>query len=111
MAQKRDVTSPSSSANGAAMAAILAAGIGSFAMGAFVIANEAGIYAAPSLYGPAGGLSGRSTLAVVVWLAAWGVLQARWEGRTVAAGRIFAWTLFMIAIAVAATYPPLWALL
>jgi hypothetical protein len=46
--------------NGATLAAVLAAGIGAFAMGVFVIANEAGIYAAPSLYGPAGGLSGRS---------------------------------------------------
>jgi hypothetical protein len=96
--------------NGAAMAAILGAGIGSCAMGAFVLANEAGIFAAPSLYGPAGGLSGRSTLAVVVWLAAWGLLHARWRGRHVASGRVFGWTLVLIAIAMLATFPPVWNL-
>jgi hypothetical protein len=42
--------------NGPALAAYLAAAIGSFAMGLIVILNEAGIYAAPSLYGPAGGV-------------------------------------------------------
>lgn len=110
MAQNPDVAS-SPSTNGAAMAAILAAGIGSLAMGVFVLANEAGVFAAPSLYGPAGGLSGRSTLAVVVWLAAWGILHARWQGRTVASRRVFGWTLGLIAIAVVATFPPVWTLL
>jgi len=52
--------------NGGALAAVLAAGIGALAMGLFVIANEAGIFAAPSLHGPSGGLSGRSTFAVIV---------------------------------------------
>jgi hypothetical protein len=104
-------TVPSDSGNGAAMAAILGAAIGSCAMGAFVLANEAGIYAAPSLYGPAGGLSGRSTFAVVVWLVAWAVLHARWRGREVAAGPVFGWTLALIAAATVALYPPVWGLL
>jgi hypothetical protein len=97
--------------NGAALAAILGAGIGSFAMGAFVLANEAGIFAAPSLYGPAGGLSGRSTFAVVVWLIAWGILQARWKQRDVAAGPVVGWTLALIGLALVATFPPVWGLL
>jgi hypothetical protein len=41
--------------NGAAMAAILSSGIGAFAMAFFVILNEAGLFTAPTLYGPAGG--------------------------------------------------------
>lgn len=102
------VTSPSR--NGAAMAAILAAGIGSLAMGVFVLANDAGLFAAPSLYGPAGGLSGRSTFAVAVWLVAWGTIHVRWRGRSVATGRVFAWTLVLIVAAVIATFPPLWTL-
>lgn len=60
-------TSP---ANGSAMAAFLGAGIGAFAMGAFVLMNEAGVFAAPALYGPAGGLSGRAIFATVAWLIA-----------------------------------------
>ena len=57
-------------ANGAAVAAFLAAGIGAFAMGLVVILNEAGLFAAPSLYPPAGGVSGRTTIAVAIWLIA-----------------------------------------
>jgi hypothetical protein len=97
--------------NGAALAAILGAGIGDFAMGAFVLANAARLLTAPSLYGPAGGLSGRSTFAVLVWLAAWGILHARWRGRDMRAGRIFAWTVVLVAFSVIATFPPVWGLL
>lgn len=97
--------------NGSALAAVLAAGIGSVAMGVFVLANEAGLFVAPSLYAPAGGLSGRSTFAVLVWLVAWGVLHARWRGHDVAASRIFAWTLLLIAAGLLATFPPVWSLL
>ena len=97
-------------ANGAALAAILGAGLGSFAMGAFVLANEAGLYTAPALYGPAGGLSGRSTFAVAVWLIAWGMLHARWRERTVTAGPVVRWTLLLVGFAVAATFPPVWGM-
>ena len=97
--------------NGGALAAVLAAGIGALAMGLFVIANEAGIFAAPSLYGPAGGLSGRSTFAVIVWLVAWGVLHARWRNQDVAPGRVFAWAVALITLGVVMSFPPVWGLL
>ena len=54
--------------NGAALASFLAAGIGAFAVGFFVIVNEAGLFAAPALYGPSGGVSGRTSFAAVTWL-------------------------------------------
>jgi hypothetical protein len=93
------------------MAAFLAAGIGSFAVGFFVILNEVGIFTAPSLYPPAGGVSGRTTFGAVAWLIAWGVLHARWKTRSVAAGRVFALTLALIALGLALMFPPLWGLL
>ena len=96
--------------DGAAMAAILASGVGAFAMGLFVILHEAGVFSAPSLYAPAGALSGRSTFAVVVWLGAWGLLHARWRGRHVGSGRLFAITLALVALGVVGTYPPVWSL-
>jgi len=65
--------------NGSAMAAFLGGGIGAFAMGAVVMLNEAGIFAAPTLYAPAGGVSGRTTLATIVWLISWVVLHNRLE--------------------------------
>jgi hypothetical protein len=93
------------------MAAVLGAGIGSFAMGAFVLLNEAGLFAAPVLYGPAGGLTGRTTFATIVWLLAWGALHARWRSREVACGAVFTWTIALVALAIIATFPPLWGLL
>lgn len=97
--------------NGGAIAAVLAAGIGAFAMGLLVIANEAGLFAAPSFYGPSGGLSGRSTLAVIAWLIAWVIMHARWRNQSVAAGRALAWGLVLIALGVTMTFPPVWTLL
>jgi hypothetical protein len=100
-----------STTNGGALAAVMAAGVGALAMGLFVIANEAGIFAAPSLYAPAGGLSGRTTFAVVAWLVAWGILHNRWRDRDVAAGRVLMWTLVLIGLSVVMTFPPVWGLL
>ncbi len=97
--------------NGGALAAVLAAGIGAFALGVFVILNEAGIFSAPALYGPAGGLSGRSTFAVVAWLGAWGILHARWRQRDVSASPVLTWVLVLVGLGVAMTFPPVWGLL
>lgn len=96
------------SPNGAAMAAFLAAGIGAFAVGLFVLLNEMGIFAAPTLYGPAGGVSGRTTFAIVVWLVAWGVLHARWRDREVAAGRVGVVTAVLTVLGILGTFPPFW---
>jgi hypothetical protein len=94
---------------GAALAAFLASGIGAFTMGAVVLANEAGLFVAPSLYAPAGGVSGRTTIAVVIWLASWGALHARWKDRDIDAGPVRTVTLVLIALGVISTFPPVWA--
>ncbi len=97
--------------NGAGLAAVLAAGLGAFAMGLLVILNEAEIFAAPSLYGPVGGLSGRSTLAVVAWLVAWATLHRQWRGRELAVSRVLTWTLVLVGLAIVMSFPPVWGLL
>lgn len=96
--------------NGAELAAILAAGIGAFALGAFVLMNEAGVFAAPSLYGPAGGVSGRTTFAVFAWLIAWGALHGLWRNRHMEGRGIYVTTFVLIALGVAACFPPVWGL-
>lgn len=96
--------------NGAAMAAIVGAGIGAFAVGATVILGEAGIWSAPALYPPAGGLSGRTTLAVLVWLTAWAVLHALWRRCDVSASLAFAVALTLVVAGVLGTFPPVWQL-
>jgi hypothetical protein len=100
-----------SGTNGAAMAAVVAAGVGAFAMGAVVVLAEAGVWSAPTLYGPVGGLSGRTTVATVVWLLTWGGLHARWRRRHVYPTRALGITLALIVIGVLATFPPVWQFL
>jgi hypothetical protein len=97
--------------NGAALAAFMAAGVGSFAMGLVVILNEAGLFTAPSLYGPAGGVSGRTTIAVVLWLLAWAVLHRICNSRQLDARRAVTITAILTTLGILGTFPPLWALL
>ena len=97
-------------ANGAALAAFLGAGIGAFAMGFFVILAEARIYSAPTLYAPAGGVSGRTTFAAAAWLIAWFVLHFRWKGRQIESRRVWAVTVVLIGLGILATFPPVWRL-
>ena len=94
--------------NGAALASFLAAGIGAFAVGFFVIVNETGLFAAPALYGPAGGVSGRMTFAAVVWLIGWAVLHSRWKNRELESRRVYAATLVLITVGVILSFPPVW---
>jgi hypothetical protein len=97
--------------NGPAWAAYLSAGIGAFAMGFVVVLHEIDFFTTPALYGPAGGVSGRTTLAVVVWLVAWGILHTRWKVREVESVRTGMITFLLIVLGVLGTFPPLWGLL
>ena len=101
---------PEEITTGAALAAFLAAGIGAFAMGFFVILHEAGLFSAPALYAPAGGLSGRTTFATLTWLIGWAVLHGRWKNRQIELGGVRAATLVLIAVGVLLSFPPVWQL-
>jgi hypothetical protein len=98
-------------ANGAALAAYLGAGIGALALGLLVVLNEAHLFAAPALYPPAGGVSGRTTFAAAIWLIGWATLHRRWKGRHVNARRVHVLTLILLGLAVVLTFPLVWKLL
>ena len=98
-------------ANGAALASFLGAGIGAFAMGVMVILGEAGLFGAPALYAPAGGVSGRTTFAAVIWVIGWAVLHSRWKGRQIESRRVHTVTMLLIGLGVFLTFPPVWKLL
>ena len=97
--------------NGASMAAFLSAGLGAFAVGSVVLLNETGVLVVPSFYAPAGGVSGRTTVAVAIWLAAWAVLHYRWKDRDLDTRRMSLWTLVLTCLGTMATFPPVWALM
>ena len=95
--------------NGPGAAAILAAGIGCFAMGAVsVIADKLPALARLlNLYRPTGPLSGVSTVTIVVWVAAWAVLHYYWQRRNVELGRTNGIAFLLLACGVLLTFPPI----
>ena len=99
--------------NGPGAAAILAAGIGSAALGILALANDAfpAINHLLTFYTPTGGLSGVTTTAVIVWLVAWLILGRRWGTKTVALARINLLAFALLAVGVLLTFPPVMDLL
>ena len=101
------------SRNGPAWAAVLAAGVGCAAFGAIVVAAEAfkHLSAALVLYRPSGDLSGKSAVAVVIWLSVWAILHGRWRRRTLRSGRRLAVVAVVLALAgFVLTLPPVFGL-
>lgn len=95
--------------NGSGAAALLAAGIGAFALAILAIAGDhvAGFGHLMIFYRPTGPLSGVTTTAIGVWLAAWGLLEWRWRKRSVALGKIAAVALMLLVLGLLLTFPPL----
>lgn len=97
-------------ANGAALAAFLSAGIGAAAMGFIIVLDETGLFSAPALYAPAGGVSGRTTLAVATWLIVWAVLHRRWKNRELESRGVCVVGSILMGAGILLTLPPVWRL-
>ena len=95
--------------NGAGAAAVLAAGIGSLAVAVFAIVADkaAPIKSLMNFYKPTGPLSGVTTCAIVVWLAAWAVLHWRWSWRNVEVGRVTIAAFILLFLSLLLTFPPI----
>ncbi len=99
--------------NGDGMAAIVAAGVGSAALGIFAFLGDAfkGIGQFFIFYRPTGPLSGVTLSAIAVWLAAWYVLAKRWGGRDVAVARASGIAFALLIVGLLFTFPPFMDLL
>jgi hypothetical protein len=99
--------------NGAGAAALLAAGIGSFLVGAIaVLADKSAATKSAMIFSKATGpLSGVTTTAIALWLAAWLVLHLRWRGKDVALRPVLGAALLLLALALLLTFPPVGDLL
>jgi hypothetical protein len=106
----RDTVADGTLPNGAALAALLSAGIGAFTLGLVVILHEVGGLAVPALYAPAGGASGRTAIGVVIWVIAWLTLHHLWKGREIRTGRVQPITAILLLLGIAFTFPPVWGL-
>ena len=98
--------------NGPGAAAILAAGIGCAMVGILAFAAEASRPFANMLnfYNPTGPLSGKTTVAVIVWLVAWFFLAKLWRNKTVALGPVNLTAFILLGVGFLLTFPPFWAL-
>ncbi|MBI2873775.1 MAG: hypothetical protein HYY09_01685 [Firmicutes bacterium] len=98
--------------NGPAAAALLAAGIGSLALGLITILAEVSeaIKNFLTFYQVVGPLSGKTTLAVVAWIIVWGVLNMFWKNKQVDFGKAFIATLITVGLGLLGTFPPFFTL-
>jgi hypothetical protein len=103
-----NATTPGAVPSGPGAAAVLAAGIGSLALGVFALAGDAvpPIRQAFNIWNPSGPLSGVTTAAVLVWLVAWYLLARRWSAREVGLTWVTAAALAMLAGGLLLTFPP-----
>lgn len=88
-------------------AAILAAGIGAFALGILTTLAEANesIKEFLNLYDPVGPLSGKTTGAVIIWLVAWAILHLMYRTKAVESRKELAASLVLIGLGVLGTFP------
>ncbi len=93
---------------GPGAAAILAAGIGSLALGISAFAADAvpAIARAMSFWPPSGPLSGVTSCAIVVWLASWIVLGRRWANQEVNLLPVNVVAILMLIGGLLLTFPP-----
>lgn len=104
--------SATSSDVGAAQAAMLSAAIGCATLGIMVIlamASEAWKQAL-DWWAPVGPLSGKTSVAVLVWLVTWAILSLRWRTSAPSFRSTWWWTLLGIAVGFLGTFPPVFEL-
>jgi hypothetical protein len=95
--------------NGSGSAAVLAAGIGSFALAVLACAGDksAAVKNLLIFYKPTGPLSGVTTTAILIWFFTWGILEWRWRNRMVAIKRINVVAFALLGLSLLLTFPPI----
>ena len=98
--------------NGGIVAAVVAAGVGCAALGVVTVAAVAFSSFSDflTLYDPAGPLTGKATLAVLVYLIAWVNLHARLRDRELHLFRAFLLTMALLLTGLLTTFPPVYHL-
>jgi hypothetical protein len=97
---------------GAASAAFVASGIGCLAIGLLTTLAEVseGLKNALNWWNPAGPLTGKTGLGVIIWAVSWVILHRMWKDEERDFGRAFTLTLILIAIGFLLTFPPVFEL-
>jgi hypothetical protein len=83
--------------------------MGSFLLAVFaILADQLPAIKSLMIFSKATGpLSGVTTCAIVLWLAAWAVLHARWRNRNVAFARVSVAAFVLLILGFLLTFPPI----
>jgi hypothetical protein len=92
------------------MAAILGAGLGATCLGLLITAAETikPLKTALIFDSGVGSLSGKTTVAVVLWLAAWAVLHLLWRHRDVDGRRVTVAAAALTVVGLLGSFPPVY---
>lgn len=95
--------------NGCGAAALLSAGVGTFALAVIAIASDriAGFQHLMTFYAPTGPLSGVTTSAIAVWLIVWSLFHLRWRTRNVRMSRVNTAAILLLVIGFLLMFPPI----
>ncbi|KAF0110049.1 MAG: hypothetical protein FD147_1924 [Chloroflexi bacterium] len=98
--------------NGRAAAALLAGGIGAMTLGLMTVlaVASAGIKTALTWMNSVGSLSGKTSVAVIVWLVSWVVIHQLWKNKEVKWGKVMAVAFALLMAGVLMTFPPFFEL-
>lgn len=100
--------------NGPVAAALLAGGIGSAVLGLVTLINETNTTSAFSKslvwVKSVGGLSGKSSYAIIAFLLAWVVLHFVWKSKEIKFDSISIVAFVLLAVGLLGTFPPVWHL-
>jgi hypothetical protein len=98
--------------NGGIVAAVVAAGVGCAALGVCTVLSAAssGFADFLTLYAPSGPLTGKATVATLVYLIAWVNLHARLRYRELRLFRAFLLTMALLGVGLVGTFPPFYQL-
>jgi hypothetical protein len=93
------------------MAAILGNGIGAAALGILITASESfkPVSDALTVDAGVGPLSGKTAVAIVVWLAAWAALHLLWRNREVGSRPVLIASAILVGVGLLGTFPPVYA--
>jgi hypothetical protein len=98
--------------NGGIVAASVAAGAGCAALGGLTVASAASSEVADllTLYAPSGPLTGKATVAAIIYLIIWVNLHFRLRDRELSLSRGFLLTMFLLMLGLVGTFPPFYQL-
>jgi len=98
--------------NGGIVAAAVAAGAGCAALGVLTVACAASTEFADllTLYAPSGPLTGKATVAALLYVIVWVNLHFRLRDRELSLSKGFLLTMLLLAVGLVGTFPPVYQL-